>query len=267
MGRGEFDLTDVSSIPRVLNFLHPSLIVNAAAYTAVDQAEGDEREAFAVNAEAPSALAQWAALNDAALIHYSTDYVFDGRKASAYVEEDALSPLNVYGRSKLAGEMAVRDSGAAHLILRTSWVYSSQGRNFLTTMLRLGAEKEELRVVADQVGAPTSASWLAEATAEILEKCQGDPLQAFRRQGGLFHAVCSGETSWHGFAQAIFENARNRGLPCKLRSLLPIPSAEYPLPAERPANSRLSTAKLQDVWGVLPPPWREALDSVMEEMI
>ena len=264
LGRGRLDLGRTGSITPMLDDLRPDLIVNAAAYTAVDQAEEDRDGAFAVNAEAPEILATWAADNDRALIHYSTDYVFDGTKDGPYSEEDPPAPLNVYGESKLAGEEALRASGAAHLILRTSWLYAAEGRNFLTTMLRLGAERQELRVVNDQIGAPTPATWLAEATAAILAGTGGDPVRTFHEKGGLYHASCNGAVSWHGFAEAIFEDARRHGLPCTVRNLEPIPTSNYPLPAKRPANSRLSTARLRATWNIEPPDWRDALDAVME---
>jgi dTDP-4-dehydrorhamnose reductase len=254
-------------VRRLLDEVRPDIIVNAAAFTAVDQAEREPAVARAINASAPALLAEDAARRGALLIHYSTDYVFDGAKAEPYDEADRTNPLNAYGRSKLEGEEAVRASGAGHLILRTSWVYSSRGSNFLRTILRLAAERDELRVVADQIGAPTWARFLAEATALALRQAMQE-----RRSGGfesgVLHLAAAGETSWHGFASAILERARR--LPdapaLRLKALTPITTAEYPLPAARPASSRLSTDRFRARFGLEIPAWETGLQLCLEEI-
>jgi dTDP-4-dehydrorhamnose reductase len=238
----------------------PELLVNAAAYTAVDRAEDEPAAAFAINADAPALLAQEAQRRGAALIHYSTDYVFDGTKPEPYVEADPTGPLSVYGRSKLAGEQAIAASGAAHLVLRTSWVYATRGHNFLRTMLRLARSRAVLRVVDDQFGAPTWARTIAEATAMLLSRCMQDRAGvagALAVRGGLYHATCSGATSWLEFAREIFALVPDAER--QLRSLEPISSAEYSTAARRPANSRLSCAKLQQEWALELPHWQRAL--------
>ncbi|MCS6786362.1 MAG: dTDP-4-dehydrorhamnose reductase [Thiobacillaceae bacterium] len=248
------DLTDADAIRRAVSQHKPSLIVNPAAYTAVDRAEQERETAYAVNATAPAVLAEQAKGCGAILVHYSTDYVFDGAKPEPYVEEDTPNPLNAYGASKLAGEEAIRASGVRHLILRTSWVYGTRGHNFLLTMQRLMREREELRIVDDQVGAPTWSRLIAEATALILAQCLSPARGADRPEPwGTYHLTCSGATSWFGFAQAIAELG---GHPTRL---VPIPSSEYPTPARRPANSRLNNGKLARVFGLRLPDWREAL--------
>jgi dTDP-4-dehydrorhamnose reductase len=248
------DLADPDCIRARVREVTPALIVNAGAFTAVDRAEAEETAAYAVNAVGPGVLAEEAKRSKAWFVHYSTDYVFDGEKSDAYTEEDLPNPLNVYGRSKLAGEAAVAAVGGEHLVLRTSWVYASRRSNFLQTMLRLGAERAELRVVDDQHGAPTWARMIAEATALAL-------VQIMRRQlehttvMGTYHLTCGGSTSWHGFAQAIFEAANVPKAP----RVAAITSAEYPTPARRPRNSVLSNAKFEQVFGVRLPDWRAAL--------
>jgi dTDP-4-dehydrorhamnose reductase len=205
----------------------PDVVVNAAAYTAVDRAENEPDAAFRANAEAPRRIADACAQRDALLLHYSTDYVFDGRGTLPYREGDPTAPLGIYGASKLAGEQAVRDSGARHLIFRTAWVYAAHGKNFLRTMLRLAAERDELRVVADQIGAPTSAALIADISAQALG-------QSFR-QSGTWHLTATGTTSWYGFAVAIIDGAQSRGLLTRRPRILPITTADYPTPAARPA--------------------------------
>jgi dTDP-4-dehydrorhamnose reductase len=227
------------------------VIVNAAAYTAVDRAESEPDAANVANAAAVAVLAEEGKRARALLIHYSTDYVFDGTKDAPYIEEDRPNPLNAYGRSKLAGEQAIHDIGGAHLILRTSWVYSARGRNFLLTIRRLLQEKDELRVVSDQVGAPTSARGLAEATAELLRR-HGAALGDMR---GIYHATTSGSTSWYGFAREIARLER----PDSPARIVPIASSEYPTPARRPGNSRLSNEKLLRRFGVALPKWEACL--------
>ena len=236
----------------------PDVVVNAAAYTAVDTAETDVDAAFRINAEAPAAIAAACAESGALLVHYSTDYVFDGSASRPYREDDATAPLGVYGASKLAGEEAIRASGARHAILRTAWVYASHGRNFLLTMLRLANERDELRVVADQWGAPTSAAWIADATAAAIRHGVAD--------AGTWHLVASGQTSWHGFASAIMEDAHALGLLARMPKVTPIATSEFPTPARRPGYSVLDTTRLRADFGILPPGWRDDLRATLREM-
>lgn len=253
LGSEQLDLQDVAAIRREVRALRPALIVNAAAHTAVDLAQSEPDQAFAINATAPGVLAEEAAALGAPLIHYSTDYVFDGSKPVPYLESDAPNPLGVYGQSKLAGERAIQAVGGQHLILRTSWVYSTQGRNFLLTMQKLLAERDELKVVNDQIGAPTWAASIAEATAALVRRWQAGAPGAW----GLYHFSAGGETSWFGFAEAIAAHLATQN---RLRArLLPIPSSDYPTPAPRPLNSRLDCSRLQREWGVALPGWRAAL--------
>ncbi|MFF5864213.1 dTDP-4-dehydrorhamnose reductase [Pseudomonas sp. NPDC012596] len=253
LGRQHLDMALPEALREPLRKLAPGLIINAAAYTAVDQAESEPDTAFAINAEAPRVLAEEALRLGAPLIHYSTDYVFDGAKAAPYTEKDVPNPLGVYGRSKLAGEQAIAAVGGDHLILRTSWVYSLYGRNFLLTMQRLLQEKPQLRVVDDQVGAPTWAATIAASTRALVERWQAGEAGAW----GTYHLTAQGETSWYGFAQAIGEQLKARGLPCA--ELLPIASSEYPTPARRPLNSRLDCSRLAGEWGIQLPHWQQAL--------
>lgn len=249
------DFTRLEAIAPLLERLQPDVVVNAAAHTAVDRAEDESDLAFRANAEAPTRLAQVCAELGSVLIHYSTDYVFDGNGARAYRDDDPTAPLGVYGASKLAGERGIRASGSEHLILRTAWVYGRYGQNFLRTMLRVGAEREELRVVADQYGSPTPAWLIADVTAAIVQ--QG--LVA----SGVRHLVCAGETTWHGFAEAIFEEADLRGLIARRPRVQPIATTEYPTRAQRPAYSVLDTAHLREEYGLNLPDWREALRSTL----
>lgn len=257
VGRRMLDLTNPASIRAVIRDVKPQLIVNPAAYTAVDKAESEPELAQAVNGIAPGILAEEAQRLGAALIHYSTDYVFDGSKYAPYVEEDAPHPLNVYGQTKLAGEEAVRAVGGAHLILRTSWVYGARGKNFLLTIRRLAQERPELKIVADQIGAPTWSRFIAEATAQILAQRLG----RWNELSGTYHLAAAGETSWHGFAQAILGRPL---LTLPTTRLLPISTEEYPLPAARPKNSRLSCDKLQREFGLTMPDWRVGLELCLE---
>lgn len=253
LGQEQLDLADSAAIRRQVRELRPELIINAAAHTAVDQAESEPGPAFAINAVAPGVLAEEAAALAVPLIHYSTDYVFDGSKGSPYDEDDATGPLGVYGRSKLAGEDAIRAVGGQHLILRTSWVYSLHGKNFLLTMQRLLQEREELRVVGDQIGAPTWAGSIARATAELVQHWRSGQAGPW----GTYHLSGLGETSWFGFASAIAEQLRLQGKPCA--RLEPIPSSAYPTPAQRPLNSRLDCSRLQRDWNIRLPAWHDAL--------
>ncbi|SED46444.1 dTDP-4-dehydrorhamnose reductase [Pseudomonas migulae] len=252
-GRDQLDLAQPEQIRRQVRHVRPDLIINAAAYTAVDKAESDAAAAFVVNAQAPGILAEEAAALGIPLIQYSTDYVFDGRKGAPYTETDATNPLGVYGQSKLAGEQAITAVQGKHLILRTSWVYSAHGHNFLLTMQRLLQEKPELRIVADQIGAPTWAGTIANSTLALIERWQAGETGAW----GTYHLTAQGETSWFGFAQAIGEALREQGKPCA--NLLPITTSDYPTPATRPLNSRLDCSRLQREWGVSQPDWQTAL--------
>lgn len=249
--RQQLDLARADTLRAAVRAAAPSVIVNAAAYTAVDKAETEPAVANAVNALAPAILAEEAKRLGALLIHYSTDYVFDGRKATPYTEDDAPNPLAAYGHSKLAGELAIAASGCRHLIFRTSWVYGLHGANFLKTMLRLGRERDELRVVGDQFGAPTWTRHLADATALILARKEVP--------NGLYHFAGAGETSWHGYAEAIFAEAQRNGLMDKSPVVHRIASANYPLPAPRPANSRLDCAKFRRDFDLALPDWRTGL--------
>jgi dTDP-4-dehydrorhamnose reductase len=253
LGRDQLDLSQPESIRPVVRDVKPDLIINAAAHTAVDQAESEPDLAFAINATSPGVFAEEAAALGVPLIHYSTDYVFDGSKAGAWVEADTPNPLGVYGNSKLAGERAIAAAGGQHLILRTSWVYSLTGRNFLLTMQRLLQEREKLSIVADQIGAPTWAGTIAASTGALIERWRDGAPGAW----GVYHLTASGETSWFGFAEAIGQQLINSGKPCA--ALEPIASSAYPTPAARPLNSRLDCSLLQREWGVSQPDWHDAL--------
>ena len=252
----DFDAPD--SLPVLLDRLQPSVVINAAAYTAVDKAELELEAAFRANAQAPGVIAQWCAANGVPLVHYSTDYVFNGQGVAPYVEDEATEPLGVYGTSKRDGEVAVRAAGGRHLIFRTAWVYASHGGNFLRTMLRVGAGRDELRVVADQIGTPTSAALIADVTAQAL--------QHSGQLSGTWHLTASGRTSWHGFAEAIFAEALAMGVLAKVPDVQAISSAEYPTPAARPAWSVLDNRKLQQDLGITLPAWQEGLRHVMGEI-
>ena len=255
--RNMLDMSDLDAVRRVVMDVKPQLIVNPAAHTAVDNAESEPDAAMRLNAHAPAVLAEAARQLGAGLVHYSTDYVFDGTKDGPYVETDATNPQNVYGASKLAGEQAIVASGCAHLIFRTSWVYGTRGKNFLLTMLRLGAQRDELSVVADQIGSPTWSNTIAALTANVLAQltAASDGAEWWERHSGVYHLTADGATSWHGFAEAIFEAS---DLPRK-PAVKAIPASAYPTPAKRPGNSRLSNDKLAQVFGVRAPDWREAL--------
>jgi dTDP-4-dehydrorhamnose reductase len=260
--RATLDLADPASIRRAIRDVRPQVIVNAAAYTAVDRAETETGLALTINGIAPGIMAAEARRCGALLVHYSTDYVFDGTKQDAYVEDDPVNPVNAYGRSKLAGEAAIRGTGAPHLILRTSWVYAAHGVNFLRTMLKLAAERAELRIVDDQIGAPTSAHAIADVTARLLS---GRPLAQVMEKSGTYHFTASGAVSWFGFAKAIFERVAARNAAFRAPRLIPIPASEYPLPARRPANSRLNTGKLAAAFGITPSPWEAMLEDCIAE--
>jgi dTDP-4-dehydrorhamnose reductase len=273
LGRDQLDLSKPDDIRRTIREVRPQLIVNAAAYTAVDRAETDESIAHVVNAEAPELMAVEAKRIGAALLHYSTDYVFDGTKGSPYDEEDSTNPINVYGKTKLAGEQAIRSSGVPHLIFRTGWVYAAQGKNFLLTVLRLATEREELRIVNDQVGSPTCASELAAATCKILARIIGRNRGEFvlPGAGGTYHMSAAGQTTWYDFAEAILEEARaashgpgwlaeaTQGRPRIAQRVIPISTEEFHSPTHRPAYSVLSNSRLTQAFGVSLPEWRVQL--------
>ena len=253
LGRDRLDLSQPESIRDVVREIKPDLIINAAAHTAVDQAESEPELAFAINATSPGVLAEEAAALGIPFIHYSTDYVFDGSKEGQWNEDDTPNPLGVYGSSKLAGEQAIEKAGGQYLILRTSWVYSLTGRNFLLTMQRLLQEREKLTIVGDQIGAPTWAGTIAQSTRELVERWRDGKPGAW----GVYHLTAGGETSWFGFAQAIGQELIKAGKPCA--TLEPIPSSAYPTPAKRPLNSRLDCSRLQREWGVSQPGWHDAM--------
>ena len=263
-GPWQADLSQPERLAPMLDALAPQLIVNAAAHTAVDRAESEPGLAHAINAAAPGELARWAAAHDATLVHYSSDYVFDGSGHTARSEDAPTGPLSVYGRSKFAGEEAIRASGCRHLILRTSWVYAARGGNFARTMLRLAAERDELKVIADQVGAPTGAELLADVTAHALRALAVDPTLA-----GTYHCAAAGETSWHGYACHVIEWARAHGHPVKVGpdAIRAIPTADYPTAAARPLNSRLDTSRLQRAFGLRMPPWQQGVERMLAEVL
>ena len=252
------DVADTDALARLVAHEAPDLVINASAYTAVDRAQDEPGLAHLINAQAPGALAAACAKAGIGLVHFSTDYVFDGTGTRPYREDDAVAPLGVYGASKWAGEQAVRDSGAAHKIIRLCWVYAPRGGNFLLTMLRLGRERDHLRVVADQVGAPTCAARIARGVAHAIT--------VQPELSGTWHLSAEGETSWHGFAQAIFQGAVERGLLPRAPSLEAISSAQYPTPARRPAYSRLDTARFQRDFGLHIGDWREGLDETLDTL-
>ncbi|WP_448141948.1 dTDP-4-dehydrorhamnose reductase [Stenotrophomonas bentonitica] len=251
------DFNAPDALAAVLDRVQPTLVVNAAAYTAVDRAEGERDAAWRANAEAPGVIARWCAAAGVPLVHYSTDYVFDGQGSRPYREDDATAPLGVYGESKLAGEDAVRAAGGRHMIFRTAWVYASHSANFLRTMLRVGAERDVLRVVADQVGTPTPAALIADVTAQALQHPGA--------LSGTWHLTAAGETSWHGFAEAIFAEAVAAGKLARAPTVEAITTAEYPTPAKRPAYSHLDVARIQSDFGVVLPSWQDGLKRVIAE--
>lgn len=257
LDRATLDLAQPDRIRAVVRTVGPDVIVNPAAYTAVDQAESEPELAMAINGAAPGILAEEAQRLDALLVQYSTDYVFDGDKPSPYGEDAPVGPINVYGRSKLAGERAIEAAGCRHLTFRTCWVYGLRGRNFLRTMLRLAAERDELAVVADQFGAPTWSRMIAEATALALARHAG--------QQGVYHLAAAGTTSWHGFAAAIVARAHRAGLLAKAPPVRRLASADYPMPARRPANSRLDCARLEQDFGLRLPDWETQLQLCLDD--
>lgn len=271
--RSELDLTSAESIRNAIRVHRPRWIVNPAAYTAVDKAETEPELAYAVNRDAVEVMAEEAKGIGAAVIHYSTDYVFDGASDTPYVEDDPTHPLGVYGRSKLEGEQALAASGAPYLIFRTSWVYGSRGKNFLLTILKLARERDELRIVSDQHGAPTSCGDLARMTTQVMQELQagaqahGNPIaEIIAPLSGVYHACNSGDTTWYGFAVEAVRQARSKQVAANYASLLPITTAEYPTPARRPQSSRLNCEKLSRVFSAKMRPWPSALADVLSEL-
>ncbi|KRB83383.1 dTDP-4-dehydrorhamnose reductase [Duganella sp. Root198D2] len=263
LGRDGLDLSDLTAVKQVLESQAADVIVNASAYTAVDRAEADEAGAQAVNGAAVAAMAAYASARNALLVHYSTDYVFDGDKPAPYVEDDATAPQSAYGRSKRAGEEAIMASGCKALVFRTSWVFSAHGGNFIKTMLRLAGERDSLNVVADQFGAPTSAELIADVTALAVA--------AYRRSalaGGIYHLTAAGATSWHGLASYAIERAKVHGAALKVdpEQIKPIPTEAYPVPAKRPKNSRLDTSKLSTALDLQLPDWKIHVDRLIEQL-
>jgi dTDP-4-dehydrorhamnose reductase len=269
--RKTLDLSQPDQMLQVLATTQPELIVNAAAYTAVDKAETEVDLALAVNATAPTIMAAEAARLGIALIHLSTDYVFDGKKNTPYVEQDQPNPLGAYGRSKLAGELGIQAAGGQHIILRTAWVYGKFGKsNFVKTMLRLGADRQEVRVVADQIGSPTWSEDIAQAishfTAHLINGLPTEPEQLQKPLSGVYHLTNSGVASWYDFAVAIFEEARLLGFPLKVERIVPITTLDYPTPAQRPAYSVLASHKIAEVLGTYPPHWRQSLRQMLKSL-
>ena len=262
--RSLIDLAQPNNIAAVLEQLNPAIVINAAAYTAVDQAETEQELARLVNSVAPGVIARWASAKGVPLIHFSTDYVFDGHGQAPWGEDDATGPLSVYGRTKLDGEDAVRAAGGISLIVRTSWVYAATGKNFLRTIARLARERKQLRIVADQIGAPTSAALIADCVQKMLN---GD-LESFRDHcalsNGVVHLTASGETSWYGFACAIVDGLRKRGVNPAVDEVVPIKTEDYPTPAKRPLNSRLDLTRLCQVFKIAPARWLDALDPELD---
>jgi dTDP-4-dehydrorhamnose reductase len=277
--RDRLDLSDLDMVTRVVRELEPDILVNAAAYTAVDKAESEPELARTVNAAAPGRMAQEMARHLGLLVHYSTDYVFDGARdiEKGYEESDATGPLNVYGKTKLEGERLIAESGCSHIILRTSWVYDTRGKNFLRTVLRLARDREELRMVADQYGAPTWARSIAEATSIILARSLEHNSATAEWRTGLFHLTATGRTSWAEFAQAIVEEYEDCcswptetgefGAPLLVKRIVPITTDQYKTPARRPRNSQLANGLIAQVFGIQMPPWREQLRLAMQDAI
>ena len=260
------DLSQPERLAQAVRDWRPDVIVNAAAHTAVDKAESEPDLVRCLNATAPAALAQAAAEIGACLVHYSTDYVFNGQGKQPWQEADAPEPLGVYGQTKLEGEQAIAASGCQHLIFRTSWVYAARGGNFAKTMLRLAGERERLTVIDDQHGAPTGADLIADVTAHTIRQVMANPDQAL---SGIYHLVASGETSWHGYASHVIAQARhiNPELGLKVNDIAPVPTSAFPTPAKRPLNSRLSTHKLQQAFGLVLPPWQQGVNRMLSEIL
>jgi dTDP-4-dehydrorhamnose reductase len=264
--RSIFNFTAPDTLDSALNEFACDLIVNPAAYTAVDRAEDEPDLAFKINRDAPRVIAHWAAKHKVPLIHFSTDYVFNGKGHQRLREDSPTDPLSVYGRSKLAGEDAIREAAGPHLIVRTSWVYAARGSNFLRTIARLAREREELRIVADQVGAPTSAQVIAKAVERLIAVELADLRPGFAEADGVVNIVTAGETSWHGFAASIVEGLRSRNITLAVKSILPLRTEEYPTKATRPGNSRLDLTRAKEVFGITMPTWQEALEPELDAL-
>lgn len=267
-GRQDCDLASLSQVREIVRQLRPDIIVNASAYTAVDKAESEPQVAYLINAAVPSALAEEAAAIDALLIHYSTDYVFDGKQAGWYVEDDIPNPQSVYGASKLAGENGIVAVGCRNLIFRTSWVFGAHGGNFAKTILRLAKERESLNVIADQYGAPTSAHLIADVTAQVIVRYWNE-VNRESFSYGIYHLVAAGETTWYDYAKYVIDYAEKIGIDLRLKSsaIEAIPSINYPLPAPRPSNSRLDSGKLRKTFGLILPDWHQDMVPVLEKII
>jgi len=263
-GELKADFSDSESLRALVRRVQPAVIVNAAAHTAVDKAESEPALARAINADSPGVLAQEAKALNAWLLHYSTDYVFDGSGSTARDEHAPTGPLSVYGRTKLEGEQQIAASGCRHVILRTSWVYAARGGNFAKTMLRLAGERERLTVIDDQIGAPTGADLLADITAHVIRRVQAEP-----GLSGLYHCTAAGETSWHGYARRVIARAIGLGQVLKAGpdAVQPIPTSQYPTPAQRPLNSRLDCCRLQQAFGLVLPPWEQGVDRMLTEVL
>jgi len=261
--QAQVDLQDVQAVRAIIDEVRPTAIINAAAYTAVDRAESEPDQAHAINARAPAVMAEAAKTLEVPLVHYSTDYVYDGQKSGPYVETDATAPLSVYGTTKRAGDEAIMAAGCRYLILRTTWVYAARGHNFIKTILRLAAERDALRIVADQVGTPTSAELIADITAIALRKLLAD-----EHEGGLYHCAATGNTSWHGYARYIVEQATACGMDLKVtpEAIEPIPTSAYPVPAARPANSVLNCQRLENDFHITLPDWQVHVARTIEEL-
>jgi dTDP-4-dehydrorhamnose reductase len=264
--RSVLNLAEPTTLSGALDRLAPDLIINPAAYTAVDRAEDERELAFVVNSEAPGVMAAWAAGRGVPLIHFSTDYVFNGKGETPWREGSPTGPLSVYGASKLAGEEAIRNAKGVHLIVRTSWVYAAQGANFLRTIARLARERTELKVVADQIGSPTSARVIADAVTTLLGSDVINLADRFERARGTVNIAASGETSWHSFATRIVEGLSSRKIPLVVRAILPLRTDEYPTKAKRPSNSRFDLSRLRDVFGLTTPLWTEALEAELDQL-
>jgi dTDP-4-dehydrorhamnose reductase len=264
--RSVLNLAEPGTLPEALDRLSPDLIVNAAAYTAVDRAEDERELAFVVNGEAPGVMARWASRLQVPLVHFSTDYVFDGQGETPWREDSPAAPLSAYGASKLAGEEAIRAENGPHLIVRTSWVYAATGVNFLRTIARFARERTELKVVADQIGAPTSGQVIADAIAGILAAERSNLPQGFAGANGLVNIAASGETSWYGFAVRIVDGLRARGIKLAVQSIAPLRTGEFPTRATRPRNSRLDLTRLNEAFGLITPSWTDSLEPELDEL-
>jgi dTDP-4-dehydrorhamnose reductase len=265
--RTEFDLSKPQTLDEALDGFGPDLIINPAAYTAVDRSEDEHELAFLVNAKGPEAIAKWSARHRVPLIHFSTDYVFDGSGDKPWREDSPTGPLSVYGASKLAGDLVIQAVGGPHLIARTSWVYAASGVNFLRTIARLAGERKELRIVADQIGAPTTASTIASTVAGIVKLNASNLERLFSRSGGIVNLACAGETSWHGFACAIVAGLKSRGAKVVAETISPITTTDFPTKARRPGNSRLDLSRLKELFGVTTPAWQDALLSELDTFV